>query len=114
VAVANRLRQELRGTVEAYTGEQAAYLELRRELILRCFGEEVITSHPDALQAWTVQLAEGEIAAPSALAPQEFEHDSSEDEEPAAAVGPEDGAASEEAVLEAPPKMIYIQHFTRY
>jgi len=54
--VARRLRQDFRGPVEAVAGEQAAYLELRRELIRRCHPENIITEHLDEMQAWTAQL----------------------------------------------------------
>jgi len=56
--VARRLRRDLGGPFEAITGEQAAHLELRRELIKRRFAEIDIEDQMDALQAWTVQLAE--------------------------------------------------------
>jgi len=55
--VARRLRRDLGGAVDSMVGEQAAYLEMRRELLRRSFGEQAIDDQLDALQAWTVQLA---------------------------------------------------------
>ena len=55
--VARRLRRDFGGPVDAMIGEQAAYLEMRKELLRRNFGEQVIDDQLDLLQAWTGQLA---------------------------------------------------------
>jgi len=55
--VARRLRGDLGGPVVNMVGEQAAYLEMRRELLRRSFGERAIDDQLDALQAWAAQLA---------------------------------------------------------
>jgi len=54
--VARRVRRDLIMSAEHLAGEQAAYLEMRRELLKRNFTEELIDSQLDELQAWTAQL----------------------------------------------------------
>jgi len=56
-AVARRVRHDLATAADPLVGEQAAYLELRRELLRRNFREELIVDQLDELQAWTAQLA---------------------------------------------------------
>jgi len=55
--VARRVRHDLATAADPLVGEQAAYLELRRELLRRNFREELIVDQLDELQAWTAQLA---------------------------------------------------------
>ena len=70
VTVAQRLRRDFGGPVEAIAGEQAAYLDLRRELIRRCHPEDVITTHLDEMQAWTAQLVCAVPPEPACVAAQ--------------------------------------------
>jgi len=55
--VALRLRRDLAGPVEDVTGEQAAFLEMRRELLRRGFSPQLIDGQFDEMGAWTAQLA---------------------------------------------------------
>jgi len=55
--VARRVRHDLMSAADHPIGEQAAYLELRRELRRRNFRDELIGDHLGELQAWTGQLA---------------------------------------------------------
>jgi len=55
--VALRLRRDLAGPVGDVTGEQAAYLEMRRELLRRGFSPQLIDGQFDEMEAWTSQLA---------------------------------------------------------
>jgi len=63
-AVAARLREDLARPGAPIAGEQAAYLEMRRELLKRHYAEATITDQLDGMQAWTLQLAEGQIQLP--------------------------------------------------
>jgi len=62
--VARRIRLDLAALVDPVVGEQAAYLEMRRELLRRNFSEAQIDGQLDELQAWTVQLAADVQAVP--------------------------------------------------
>jgi len=55
--VAGRLQAELCASAGGLLGEQAAYIEMRRELLRRRFTEKQVEDHLDELQAWTTQLA---------------------------------------------------------
>jgi len=55
--VARRLRQALSGPVEDVTGERAAYLEMRRELLRRGFSPQLIDGQFAEMELWTLQLA---------------------------------------------------------
>jgi len=101
--VARRLRQDFRGPVEAIAGEQAAYLELRRELIRRCHPEDVITEHLDEMQAWTAQLVGTAVLEPSFLADPVQEKPEDVDElEDAAAGDPGEHDVDEECGAASP------------
>jgi len=63
--VAKRIRRDLDGAGTPIVGEQAAFLEMRKELLRRRFTETDVSDQMDALQAWTAQLAE----APAGLEP---------------------------------------------
>jgi len=54
--VARRVRRDLASSADPLVGEQAAYLEIRRELLRRNFREDTIDGQLDELQAWTAQL----------------------------------------------------------
>ena len=101
--VALRLRRDLAGSVEAVAGEQAAYLEMRRELLRRGFGASLIDEQFDYMQAWTEQLAGMvplELEAPGMPDAQGGEC-VTEEFEKASAGGKEPGEAS--ALDAAPP-----------
>jgi len=101
--VARRLRRDLEGPVETIAGEQAAYLELRRELIRRCHPENVITEQLDAMQAWTAQLACASSTALPFRAMPGPEAPAAGEEEEDAADGLSDDRAEDGGVLAAPP-----------
>jgi len=66
--VALRLRRDLGGPVEEVTGERAAYLEMRRELLRRGFSPQLIDGQFEEMALWTLQLAAAvplERASPS-------------------------------------------------
>jgi len=90
--VARRVRRDLEFKAENVAGEQSAYLELRRELIRRCFSEAVINEQFDAMQAWTIQLAE----SPAVPGPAQ------ERFEPVAAIPAVDGPEEEDERLGGP------------
>jgi len=99
--VAKRLRRDLSGPGAAIAGEQAAYLELRRELLKRHFEEADIADQMDSLQAWTVQLADAAVSTEKAdlgEGPACPTPDVEEDDED---VDPE--ADADEVRMEAPP-----------
>ena len=101
--VALRLRRDLAGSAEAVAGEQAAYLEMRRELLRRGFGASIIDEQFDYMQAWTEQLSGMvplELEAPGMPEVQGGAHVTGEFGK-AAASGEEPGEAS--ALDAAPP-----------
>jgi len=101
--VALRLRRDLAGPAGAVAGEQAAYLEMRRELLRRGFGATIIDEQFDYMQAWTEQLSEMvplELGAPGTPV-QPGAEQVTEECEKAATGGEERGAAS--ALDAAPP-----------
>ena len=101
--VAERLRSDLAHAGAPTAGEQSAYLEMRRELLKRRYAEAAITDQLDAMQAWTLQLAEGPVpllatALTSGLAAAGVAEEKVETDEDL-----EDAAEPEEAPLAAPP-----------
>jgi len=101
--VATRLRRDFDRAGAAIVGEQAAFLEMRRELIKRRFAEDDIADQMDAFQAWTAQLADAPVPSVPALpfggleAPGLEVDDDDGDATPAEAVEPGEGCS------EAPP-----------
>jgi len=99
-AVARRLRRDFAvQPVDAMVGEQAAYLEMRKELLRRKFGEQVIEEQLDALRAWTEQLAAPGAEVPAGLVPVE--------ELPDAVLGVEAPAEEEPALGEPKPSELW-------
>jgi len=64
--VARQIRKDLASSADPLVGEQAAYLEMRRELLRRNFQEELIEGQLDEMQAWTAQLVSDAPVAPVA------------------------------------------------
>jgi len=102
-AVARRLRRDLVVTADPMVGEQAAYLELRRELLRRNCREELIDSQLDELQAWTAQLASTFPVDPGALVRPAAEGEYHELEDTEEADDPKDNGDEEDVLPPAPP-----------
>jgi len=101
--VALRLRRDLAGPVEDVAGEQAAYLEMRRELLRRGFSPQLIDAQFDEMGAWTAQLAAAvPFEKPSPAVPGAVEEEPGAD---VAACGAEDEVepGEEAAAVAAPP-----------
>ena len=102
-SVAARLQRDLENAGAEITGEQAAYLELRRELLSRRFDEEAIDAQLDAMQAWTVQLADAAPRVSGGWEPSTVELGGVEGVPSLqAAVSPGEGSADEEGLIASP------------
>jgi len=107
VTVARRVRRDLAVFADPLAGEQAAYLEMRRELLKRNFGEELIDGQLDELQAWTAQLVSDAPELPVMLlrGDEKAPLDGVDGEEVEAQ---EDVEAEEAVLLPAPPTPLVV------
>jgi len=101
--VAVRLRRDLAAAASPIAGEQAAFLEMRRELLKRRHAEHVIEEQLDLLQAWTLQLAAGTVAEPAVAERPGAAAEAAVAEELESALAGEDEPGDGAALTEAPP-----------
>jgi len=119
-AVAASVRKDLAGDSVDIIGEQAAYLDLRRELMRRGHDEGMISEQFDTMQAWTYQLAESpiehglqgwsrvepvEVADGSGKAGEVEDGAAAEDEGPEGGSAPPTPPCLPGAAEEAPPRL---------